>query len=216
LIEPFGRIHLMPLTDVQENSLSRQPDRAGDQTGTVPSEHLTELEVEEPSASEDNRTTTAVLGNETAVPISLNRVCEAIRDAAIESGIPVGFFARLLWQESNFRSGEISTAGARGIAQFMPQTALEVGLNDPFDPLQAIPASAKFIRKLHNQFGNLGLAAAAYNAGGGRIEKWLSRRGPLPQETRAYVKIITGNKAEDWATESKIVSLPTDLPRGAP
>lgn len=198
----------------QERSSTRQPERDIDHTET-PSEHYTELVVEGSSSSEDNRATTAALASETTVPVSLNRVCEAIRDAAVESGIPVGFFARLLWQESNFRSEEISTAGARGIAQFMPQTAAEVGLNDPLDPLQAIPASAKFLRKLHNQFGNLGLAAAAYNAGGGRIEKWLSRRGRLPQETRAYVKIITGNRAEDWAMESKIVSLPTDLPRGA-
>jgi hypothetical protein len=143
-------------------------------------------------------------------------VCEAIKDAAEESGIPVSFFARLLWQESRFRSEVVSSAGARGIAQFMPQTAAEEGLSDPLDPLQAIPASAKFLRKLHNRFGNLGLAAAAYNAGGGRIEKWLSRRGPLPQETRAYVKIITGNKAEDWIAESKIISVPIDLPRLAP
>lgn len=204
------------IADVQESPFSSRTERGSAPTGTVPSEHFTELVVEGSSSSEDNRATTVALASETAVPISLNRVCEAIRDAAVQSGIPVGFFARLLWQESNFRSDEISTAGARGIAQFMPQTAAEVGLDDPFDPLQAIPASAKFIRKLHNQFGNLGLAAAAYNAGGGRIEKWLSRRGPLPQETRAYVKIITGNKAEDWATESKIVSLPTDMPRGAP
>jgi len=147
--------------------------------------------------------------------LSLNQICEAIKVAAEESDIPVAFFARLLWQESNFRSEEVSSAGARGIAQFMPQTAAEVGLSDPFDPLQAIPASAKFLRKLHNRFGNLGLAAAAYNAGGGRIEKWLSRRGPLPQETRAYVKIITGNKAEDWTAESKTISVPTHLPRQA-
>ena len=75
----------------------------------------------------------------------------------------------------------------------MPQTAVEMGLRNPFDPLQAIPASARFLRKLYNQFGNLGLAAAAYNAGGGRIEKWLSRRSTLPKETRAYVQIITGH-----------------------
>lgn len=150
------------------------------------------------------------------VPVAIDRVCEAIRSAAQESGIPVGFLARLLWQESRFRSEEVSSAGARGIAQFMPQTAAEVGLTDPFDPLQAIPASARFLRKLHNQFGNLGLAAAAYNAGGGKIEKWLSRRERLPQETRAYVKIITGNKAEDWTAESKIISVSTDLPRQAP
>jgi hypothetical protein len=82
--------------------------------------------------------------------------------------------------------------------------------------MQAIPASAKFLRKLYNQFGNLGLAAAAYNAGGGRIEKWLSRRVPLPKETRAYVKIITGHKAEAWTDEENTVDMPTDLPQKAP
>ena len=93
----------------------------------------------------------------------------------------------------------------------MPQTAVEMGLSDPFDPLQAIPASARFLRKLYNQFGNLGLAAAAYNAGGGRIEKWLSRRSSLPAETRAYVKIsITGHQAEAWTDEESIVYMPTD------
>jgi hypothetical protein len=143
-------------------------------------------------------------------------ICEAVKAAAEEHDIPIGFFVRLLWQESRFRSEEVSHAGAQGIAQFMPQTAIEMGLKNPFDPLQAIPASAKFLRKLYNQFGNLGLAAAAYNAGGGRIEKWLSRRGPLPKETRAYVKIITGHKAEAWTDEESTVHLPTDLPQKAP
>ena len=73
-----------------------------------------------------------------------------------------------------------------------------------------------FLRKLYDQFGNLGLAAAAYNAGGGRIEKWLSRRGALPKETRAYVKIITGHKAEAWTDEENTVYMPTDLPQKAP
>ncbi|KRR16756.1 hypothetical protein CQ14_14270 [Bradyrhizobium lablabi] len=143
-------------------------------------------------------------------------ICEAVKAAAEENDIPIGFFVRLLWQESRFKATEVSSAGARGIAQFMPQTAVEVGLQDPFDPLQAIPASAKFLRKLHNQFGNLGLAAAAYNAGGGRIEKWLSRRSTLPNETRAYVKIITGHKAEAWIDEESTVYMPTDLPHKAP
>jgi hypothetical protein len=143
-------------------------------------------------------------------------ICEAVKAAAEEHDIPIGFFVRLLWQESRFRSEEVSHAGAQGIAQFMPQTAVEVGLRDPFDPLQAIPASAKFLRKLYNQFGNLGLAAAAYNAGGGRIEKWLSRRGALPKETRAYVKIITGHKAEAWTDEDNTVYMATDLPQKAP
>ena len=147
---------------------------------------------------------------------SADVICETVKAAAEENDIPIGFFVRLLWQESRFRSEEVSSAGAQGIAQFMPQTAVEMGLRNPFDPLQAIPASAKFLRKLYNQFGNLGLAAAAYNAGGGRIEKWLSRRSSLPAETRAYVKIITGHKAETWTEEENTVYMPTDLPQKAP
>jgi Transglycosylase SLT domain len=156
----------------------------------------------------------AVAANEERA--SSNVICEAVKAAAEEHDIPIGFLVRLLWQESRFRSAEVSSAGAQGIAQFMPQTAVEMGLRNPFDPLQAIPASAKFLRKLYNQFGNLGLAAAAYNAGGGRIEKWLSRRSSLPAETRAYVKIITGHKAEAWTDEESTVYMPTDLPQKAP
>ncbi|NOJ40221.1 lytic transglycosylase domain-containing protein [Bradyrhizobium australiense] len=155
----------------------------------------------------------ASFNNEAASP---NPICEAVKTAAEENDIPIGFLARLLWQESRFRTAEVSSAGAQGIAQFMPQTAVEMGLRDPFDPLQAIPASARFLRKLHDQFGNIGLAAAAYNAGGGRIEKWLSRRGALPKETRAYVKIITGHKAEAWTAANNTVHMPTDLPDKAP
>jgi hypothetical protein len=142
--------------------------------------------------------------------------CEALRQAAESSNIPIAFFARLLWQESRFRFSEVSRAGAQGVAQFMPATAAEVGLDDPFDPYQALPASAKFLRKLHDQFGNLGLAAAAYNAGPGRIQRWLSGRGILPRETRNYVQIITGNAAEDWIEEDTTVSLKSELPREAP
>ncbi|UPJ54560.1 lytic transglycosylase domain-containing protein [Bradyrhizobium sp. 200] len=155
----------------------------------------------------------ASASDESAPP---NPICEAVKAAAEENDIPIGFFARLLWQESRFRAREVSSAGARGIAQFMPQTAVEMGLRDPFDPLQAIPVAARFLRKLHDQFGNLGLAAAAYNAGGGRIEKWLSRRSTLPKETRAYVKIITGHMAEAWTDEESTVHMPTDLPQKAP
>jgi hypothetical protein len=145
-----------------------------------------------------------------------NRFCEALRQAAESSNIPIAFFARLLWQESRFRSSEVSSAGAQGVAQFMPATAAEVGLDDPFDPYQALPASAKFLRKLYDQFGNLGLAAAAYNGGPGRLQRWLSGRGILPRETRNYVRIITGNAAEDWLEEDKTVSMRSELPQDAP
>ncbi|MET4797868.1 lytic transglycosylase domain-containing protein [Bradyrhizobium sp. LB11.1] len=142
--------------------------------------------------------------------------CRALKEAAEESGIPVPFFARLLWQESRFRSNEVSQAGAQGVAQFMPETAAEVGLDDPFDAMKALPASARFLRKLRDDFGNLGLAAAAYNAGPGRIQKWLAKESELPRETRDYVRIITGTKAEDWTERSEALAIRVDLPREAP
>jgi hypothetical protein len=156
---------------------------------------------------------------ETAVqapPSPTEQFCRALKEAAEESGIPVPFFARLLWQESRFKSDEVSQAGAQGVAQFMPETAAEVGLDDPFDAMKALPASAKFLRKLRDDFGNLGLAAAAYNAGPGRIQKWLAKESELPRETRDYVRIITGTKAEDWIERAEALAIRIDLPREAP
>ncbi|MCC8952645.1 lytic transglycosylase domain-containing protein [Bradyrhizobium sp. Pear77] len=147
---------------------------------------------------------------------AIGTFCHSLKDAAQASEIPVAFFARLIWQESHFRSNEVSHAGAQGVAQFMPETAAEVGLDDPFDPLKALPASAKLLRKLRDDFGNLGLAAAAYNAGSGRVQKWLARQGELPRETRDYVRIITGTKAEDWIANVDTLAIRIDLPSEAP
>jgi hypothetical protein len=147
---------------------------------------------------------------------AIDALCHTLKNAAEASEIPVAFFARLIWQESRFRLDEVSHVGAQGLAQFMPETAAEVGLDDPFDPYKALPASAKLLRKLRDDFGNLGLAAAAYNAGSGRIQKWLAKQSGLPQETRDYVRIITGTKAEDWIEDTDTLPIRADLPRGAP
>jgi hypothetical protein len=81
----------------------------------------------------------------------------------------------------------------------MPGTAAERGLADPFDPRQAIPASAALLRDLRTRFGNLGLAAAAYNAGAQRITDWIAGTGYIPLETEDYVLAITGASIESWA-----------------
>lgn len=132
-----------------------------------------------------------------------NSICLLVESAAQAHGLPFEFFARLIWQESRFRPdavGPMTRAGrAQGIAQFMPATASEHGLFDPFDPVAALPKSAEFLEQLHAQFGNLGLAAAAYNAGPRRLRDWLDGRGPLPAETRRYVVAITGRGVDDWA-----------------
>ena len=143
-------------------------------------------------------------------------VCTTLIAAARENELPPTFLARLIWQESRFDPQSVSSAGAVGIAQFMPQTASEIGLSDPYDPIEALPASARLLSKLHREFGNLGLAVAAYNAGSGRIRDWLSKRQSLPRETKSYVRIITGYSADDWTEEQSVLALPTALPTGTP
>jgi hypothetical protein len=125
-------------------------------------------------------------------------LCRLIEGSARARGLPVPFLTRLIWRESAFRVGAVSPVGAQGVAQFMPGTARERGLTDPFDPEQAIPHAAHLLADLNRQFGNLGLAAAAYNGGPGRVSAWLAGTGGLPTETRNYVLAITGSPAEAW------------------
>jgi hypothetical protein len=140
-------------------------------------------------------------------------MCLMIESAAKENDLPIEFFARVIWQESRFQSeavGPITRSGqrAQGIAQFMPGTASEHRLLDPFDPVQALPKSAEFLNELRNQFGNLGLAAAAYNAGPRRVQEWLVGTGYMPQETRNYVVAITGTSVDDWAAAGRDRKMP--------
>jgi Transglycosylase SLT domain/SPOR domain len=153
------------------------------------------------------------------VSASENSLCLMIESAARASELPYEFFARVIWQESRFRAdavGPLTRSGqrAQGIAQFMPGTAAARRLLDPFDPVQALPKSAEFLHELQQQFGNLGLAAAAYNAGPGRVREWLAGSASLPQETRSYVLAITGRTADEWAAARSQRTAPT--PRDAP
>ncbi len=120
-------------------------------------------------------------------------------ESAIAHALPVDYFLRLISQESGFDPNSVSPAGAQGIAQFMPATASDRGLKDPFDPSEALPKSAELLNEFKTHFGNLGLAAAAYNAGPERVRRWLAGETRLPPETVNYVRIVTGREAADWA-----------------
>jgi hypothetical protein len=144
-------------------------------------------------------------------------ICLMVESAARANELPLEFFARVIWQESRFQSdavGPVTRSGerAQGIAQFMPGTATERRLLDPFDPVQALPKSAEFLSELRNQFGNLGLAAAAYNAGPHRVQEWLAGSGSLPQQTRNYVAAITGSSVDEWAKAGKGAKMPPSSP----
>lgn len=115
-----------------------------------------------------------------------------IAQAEIQHGIPTAMLERLLYQECRYRQDIItgrvrSSVGAMGIAQFMPATAAEMGI-DPLNPAQAVPAAAKYLKGLFNRFGTWSQALAAYNWGQGNV----SRKGlaNAPRETRNYYSQI--------------------------
>lgn len=125
-------------------------------------------------------------------------ICTNAEAEAKANNIDPSFFVRLLWRESLFDPNVVSYKGAQGIAQFMPDTAARRGLTNPFDPVAAVKASAAYLADLKKQFGNMGLAAASYNAGEKRVGDWLAGKSGLPLETRDYVSFITGHDADEW------------------
>jgi Transglycosylase SLT domain len=148
-----------------------------------------------------------------AVPLSdrpsdAERVCSMIFQEARRRTLPENFFARLIWKESLFDPRAVSPKGALGIAQFMPGTAKDRGLSDPFLIAEALAASADLLAELRDSLGNLGLAAAAYNAGEDRVRTWLAGSSDLPFETIDYVLFITGRPAADWMKSEAAYAIP--------
>lgn len=142
-------------------------------------------------------------------------VCKLIERNASENGLDPNFLARLLWKESRFEPNAISPAGALGIAQFMPGTARLYDLDDPMNPAQAISKSAWYLARLRDGFGNIGLAAVAYNGGENRAARFIAGQTVLPYETQDYVEAITGHNAWRWrdnppATEEIKLALDPD------
>ncbi len=146
----------------------------------------------------------AVAGKAESIETS---VCRLTESSARTQGLPVASLTRLIWRESSFRADVISPAGAQGVAQFTPRTAEERDLADPFDPEKAIPKAAELLFDLKRRFGNLGLSAAAYNAGPNRVAVWLAGHGNLPSETWDYVLAITRHPVEDWIADAASATL---------
>ena len=99
--------------------------------------------------------------------------------------------------ESNFNERDVSSSGAMGVMQLMPDTARGLGVEDPFDPEQNIMGGAKCIAsKLKEYNGDVKLALAAYNAGSGTVR----RVGGIPSQCRSYIKkVLSYQKAFETA-----------------
>ena len=118
------------------------------------------------------------------------RFREPIARAAQRWNVGAALLSAQIYAESNFNPFARSPAGAQGIAQFMPGTAVAYGLRDPFDAAAAIDAQAHLMHDLLSRFGSVPLALAAYNAGPGAV----AGCGCIPAypETQAYVAKILG------------------------
>jgi hypothetical protein len=134
-------------------------------------------------------------------------VCRLIENRSRWRGINPHFIARLIHTESRFSPNAVSPAGAQGIAQLIPSTAQLRKLANPFDPATALTASIDYLSELAASFGNLGLAAVAYNAGEGAARRFAAGGG-IPWETENYVLNITGRAAAQWRERSARYPIP--------
>ncbi|MET0389222.1 MAG: lytic transglycosylase domain-containing protein [Polyangiales bacterium] len=114
---------------------------------------------------------------------------EHIREASQLYQLPEAFIRAIVLVESNFYPDAISEAGAMGLMQLMPATAVNMGVMNAFDPRQNVLGGTRYLRVLANRFnGDLVLTVAAYNAGEGAIERY---KGVPPYlETRRYVQRV--------------------------
>ena len=145
---------------------------------------------------------------------SLNRRAQSLEPFIVESARRYGIDARLLWTvcftESRFRVEAISPKGARGPMQFMPDTAARYGLANPHNPKAAIDAGARYLRDLLQRFdGRVDLALAAYNAGEGTVESFLTGR-PILLRTGKLINprgVVTGGIPPYAETENYVSSI---------
>jgi hypothetical protein len=139
-----------------------------------------------------------------------------IQTAATRYGLDASLFKRMLVAESNLRPDLVNPkSGAAGIAQFMPGTAAELGVN-PFVPEEAIPGAARYLRQNLDKFGgDYDKALAAYNWGPGNLSRY--GMGNMPQETQNYIVRIRGGDSSPMMLAGGRGNAPSpqDIPRPA-
>lgn len=144
-----------------------------------------------------------------------------VREASRRFGIPEHWIYAVIRIESAGRTRAVSSAGAMGLMQLMPGTwarqraRFALG-SDPFDPRDNIMAGTSYLREMYDRYGAAGFLAA-YNAGPGRYEDWLSGRRTLPLETRRYLArvapLLQAERVFVAAAQQPASTSPAVLPR---
>jgi len=132
---------------------------------------------------------------ETPVKSGDKKIDSIISDASRKHGLDENLLRAIVKQESGFNPGAVSSKGAMGLMQLMPQTARELDVTNPFDPAENVEGGAKYLKSMIDRFnGNLPNALAAYNAGPKAVETY----GGVPpyNETKNYVSSILNMLSE--------------------
>lgn len=117
------------------------------------------------------------------------RFAQDIAHIASKYQLEAALIHAIISAESAFNPTAVSSAGAMGLMQLMPATAERFGVHDPFDPVANIQGGARYLRFLLDEFQNLNLALAAYNAGEGAVMRYGNTIPPY-EETQTYVSRV--------------------------
>lgn len=143
------------------------------------------------TSSSSSANTTAANATSSGSVSSPENLEEYFKEASETYGVDINLLKAIARQESNFNPSATSSAGAMGVMQLMPSTAKGLGVTNAYDAQQNIMGGAKLMaQNLKKYNGDVSLALAAYNAGGGNVDKY----GGIPpfKETQNYVKKVLG------------------------
>ncbi len=134
--------------------------------------------------------------------ISMEAIDKIVGKVSVALGLDPNLVKAVIKTESNFKHTAVSKAGAKGLMQLMPGTAKELGVEDPFNPIENIWGGARYLKKMLDRHGgNINKALASYNWGPGNFDKY-GQSGSMPRETRNYISIVNQHYAKFKKTDS--------------
>ena len=143
-------------------------------------------------------------------------ICHTIGAGRRKNALPVEFFARVIWQESRFNARAVTAKAPKASRNSCHRPLIGAASPIPFNLIEALRHSASYLGDLRNRFGNLGLTAAGYNAGPGRVSAWLAGQRPLPVRRAIMWRLLPAGRPSEWASPAPPQTAATTIPQGVP